>query len=123
MMSQQLYPVDNYVRALDTIAQSDHVILYCGAGVTISSTGLSWQGMVSAVAERLTDLKDFKILDEENFSSLKEYIRNPQIEPMRKASLLSELIREIEASESNSLKYKEILRRTPSKEKDWIPYS
>ena len=111
MMSQQLYPVDNYVRALDTIAQSDHVILYCGAGVTISSTGLSWQGMVSAVAERLTDLKDFKILDEENFSSLKEYIRNPQIEPMRKASLLSELIREIEASESNSLKYKEILRR------------
>lgn len=91
-----------YKQAIKTLVCSKRIVVYCGAGVTLSRTGLSWGQLVKKLSERVIPLLlERNVLgsafgefysQNEIAEKLKNYFTNKIDQPLKNATLLSELL-------------------------------
>lgn len=94
-----LFSAKDYDAAISRVISADHVVIYCGAGVSQALTGLSWSGLIKAMVRNLeSDLVSTgedspnKLLTEGQYKALAEYIQSPNNSPQRNASIVDEFI-------------------------------
>lgn len=94
-----LFSSEDYDSAISRIVSVDHVVIYCGAGVSQALTGLSWGDLIKAMVRNLeSDLVSVeddspnKLLTKGQYEALIEYIQSPNNSPQRNASIVDEFI-------------------------------
>lgn len=94
-----LFSATDYDAAISRVISADHIVIYCGAGVSQALTGLSWSGLIKAMVRNLeSDLVSVgddspnKLLTKGQYEALTEYIQSPNSSPQRNASIVDEFI-------------------------------
>lgn len=94
-----LFSAKDYDAAISRVISADHIVIYCGAGVSQALTGLSWNGLIKAMVRNLeSDLVSTeegspnKLLTKGQYEALAEYIQSPNSSPPRNASIVDEFI-------------------------------
>ena len=82
--------------------RSERIVVYCGAGVTLSRTGLGWGQLVKKLSERVVPLLPKRSVLDSAFGDLysrdkaaeklQEYFTDHVSQPLKNATLLSELL-------------------------------
>ena len=94
-----LFSSEDYDSAISRMVSVDHVVIYCGAGVSQALTGLSWSGLIKAMVRNLEpelvsteESRPNKLLTKGQYEALVEYIQSPNNSPQRNASIVDEFI-------------------------------
>ncbi|WP_136191889.1 SIR2 family protein [Actinomyces procaprae] len=86
--------------ALDAVSRAKHLVIYCGAGVSIDNTRVNWPNLIKESAERLkVEFSDTRIGDkkyEALHEQLTEHIERNAGNPARAASMLVDTLRSVE---------------------------
>lgn len=88
-----MYEPEVYCDALNVIVDAKTVVVYCGAGVTLSRTGLTWDQLVLSMAQRLqNDLTIYRLLEPPMYEELIARLKAGNTAPLKNATLVSEFI-------------------------------
>lgn len=98
----------HYHSALSRVAKARRVVIYCGAGVTLSRTGVGWRRLVLEIAEQLAyrlnrkegALKDKGVTVPKN---LIKRITSSELSPLVCATVVAELIYGLEKLDSEAI--------------------
>jgi SIR2-like domain len=91
------FHLDETKRAIARLAECDRLVIYCGAGVTIDRTGLSWGDLIAQLFETNDRTPPTRDPTEEELAILRR-----ELTPLQLASVLAERTREHHATEKEA---------------------
>lgn len=73
-------------QAIDLVKEARTVVIYCGAGVSISKTGLNWGSLIIEVFNQLNSIPPVVSLEQQE--EFRAYLRATQHQPLQNATLV-----------------------------------